>query len=74
MIKHRIEYNERGGRRYIITEPLPVGQCFMHFGARVRVVGPGLAGLIEVEDVESKSGFFASPEHLEPIEKASQGE
>ena len=67
-MKSHQEHNRSGGVRFVLEEPLPVGKFFMHIGRRVKVVGPGMAGMPEVE-LEDGSTEFAFPHELKPCEQ-----
>lgn len=66
-MKTTTEYNANGGFRFNHHEPLPTGKYFMHLGRRVKLVGPGIAGMPEVE-LEDGSTECAFPHDLTPIE------
>jgi len=65
-IPFRKEYNHKGGVRYIVTVPLPVGEYYEYMGEKVKVVGPSLAGMVEVKCSAGVS-YCVPPGELKPI-------
>jgi hypothetical protein len=69
-MKTTTEYNAKGGFRFLHHEPLPVGKYFLHLGEKVKLIGPGMAGMPEVES-EDGSTNYAFPHDLTPCDDAS---
>lgn len=61
-----IEYNAKGGYRFNHLELLPVGKYFLYLGEKVKVVGQGMAGFVEVIG-EDGIGSWVSPFDLKEI-------
>lgn len=69
-MKTTTEYNAKGGFRFLHHEPLPIGKYFMLMGEKVKLIGPGMAGMPEVEKADG-STEYAMPHELTPCEDAS---
>ena len=67
----RTEYSATGGFRFIHDAQLPIGQYFMHHGEKVKLIGPGMAGMPEVEMADGFS-FYAMPHDLKPCEETAE--
>jgi len=62
-MKTHIQYNSTGGMRFKHDEPLKLGTYYTYMGERVKLVGPGMAGMPEVE-FEDGHTCFAFPHDL----------